>query len=201
MLHGTQAKVYEFLKKHAKLRGYPPSVREIGEALGLCSSSTVHGHLERLEKKGFIRRDPSKPRAIELIQQEEMQLDKSTIKNVPLIGKVTAGTPIEAFENIEEFFPVPINTDGTFFLTVKGDSMQDAGIHNGDYVLVKKQTIAENGDIVVAKTPEGEVTVKKFYLEEKSIRLQPCNKNYKPMYFDSISVIGKVVGLFRFSMV
>ncbi|WP_240416520.1 transcriptional repressor LexA [Paenibacillus periandrae] len=198
MLKGTQAKIYDFLVDHTKHRGYSPSLREIGLAVGLFSSSTVHGHLDRLEKKGLIRRDPRKPRAIEL-NQISIQGNQNHI-SLPVIGKVTAGIPIEANENIEMFIPVLADMEGSFFLTVEGDSMKDAGILNGDYILVKNQSIADNGDIVVAKTSDGNVTVKKFYKEKYRVRLQPCNKEYEAMYFSTISLVGVVVGMYRFNI-
>jgi repressor LexA len=199
-----QQAILEFIRSEVRLKGYPPSVREIGEAVGLASSSTVHGHLDRLEKKGFIRRDPTKPRAIELLTQEDGDHDVSlfahTVTRVPVIGKVTAGVPILATENIEDYFPLPQHYSGegqVFMLSVMGNSMIDAGIHNGDYVIVRQQHTAENGDIVVAMTEEDEATVKTFYKERDHIRLQPENPDMSPILLKNVSILGKVIGLFR----
>lgn len=199
MLKGTQAKIYEFLVGHIRLRGYPPSVREIGKAIGLQSSSTVHGHLERLERRGYIRRDPSKTRAIELTLSGNAADEALDIKSVPLIGKVLDGVPIETNKCIEAYLPIPSTMDGNFFFTVKGDYMHDVGIHNGDYVLVRNQSVAESGDIVVVKTHDGEVMVRKFILDNDSVQLQPCNSKNEASFFDSSSIVGKVIALYRFS--
>ncbi|GGO07349.1 transcriptional repressor LexA [Saccharibacillus kuerlensis] len=198
-----QQAILEFIRTEVKSKGYPPSVREIGEAVGLASSSTVHGHLDRLEKKGLIRRDPTKPRAIELLGMEESDssnLFDSTIRRVPVVGKVTAGVPITATENIEDYFPLPqtmVGEDQVFMLSVIGDSMIEAGINNGDYVVVRQQQTANNGDIVVAMTEEDEATVKTFYKEKDHIRLQPENPTYEPLRLTHVTILGKVVGLFR----
>ena len=182
-------------------KGYPPSVREIGEAVGLASSSTVHGHLDRLEKKGFIRRDPTKPRAIELLgDEDEVQMIRMSVAKVPLVGKVTAGMPITAVENIEDYFPLPLDMvkdDEVFMLSVVGDSMIEAGIHDGDYVIVRQQQTANNGDIVVAMTEDDEATVKTFYKESDHIRLQPENSTMEPLRLKHVTILGKVIGLFR----
>ena len=197
-----QEAILEFIKEQVRLKGYPPSVREIGEAVGLASSSTVHGHLSRLEGKGLIRRDPTKPRAIEVITPEDDNtIPRQEVIHVPLIGKVTAGNPITAIENIEEFFPLP-NTYGTseenlFMLEIMGESMIEAGILDGDYVIVKKQANANNGDIVVAMTEDDEATVKRFYKEKTHIRLQPENSSMEPIIVNNVSILGKVVGLYR----
>ncbi|GLI05481.1 LexA repressor [Paenibacillus tyrfis] len=196
-----QQAILEFIKNEVKDKGYPPSVREIGEAVGLASSSTVHGHLERLEKKGLIRRDPTKPRAIEI-------LDGTTgdgafavsVSRVPLIGRVTAGVPITATENIEDYFPLPSNFVGdhnVFMLSVIGESMIEAGIRNGDYVIVRQQQTANNGEIVVAMTEDDEATVKTFYKEKDHIRLQPENPTMEPLRLKNVSILGKVIGVFR----
>ncbi|MVP00422.1 MULTISPECIES: transcriptional repressor LexA [Paenibacillus] len=193
-----QQAILEFIKNEVKDKGYPPSVREIGEAVGLASSSTVHGHLERLEKKGLIRRDPTKPRAIEITDGDSDFL--MSISQVPLIGKVTAGMPITATENIEEYFPLPthiVSDYNVFMLNVVGDSMIEAGIHNGDMVIVRQQQTASNGDIVVAMTEEDEATVKRFYKERDHIRLQPENATMEPIILNNVSILGKVIGLFR----
>lgn len=201
-LSKRQEEILSYIKNHVDAKGYPPSVREIGEAVGLASSSTVHGHLARLEKKGFIRRDPTKPRAIEvLIQEEESNIPKTNATFVPVIGKVTAGLPITAVENIEEYIPIPdtaIHSDEQLFvLIIDGDSMIEAGILDGDKVIVKQQHTAENGDIVVAMTDEGEATVKRFFKEKDHIRLQPENSSMDPLIYTDVSILGKVVGLYR----
>ncbi|MEY9093341.1 transcriptional repressor LexA [Paenibacillus sp. RC84] len=193
-----QLAILEFIKNEVKDKGYPPSVREIGEAVGLASSSTVHGHLERLEKKGLIRRDPTKPRAIEITDGDsDFAL---SIAQVPLIGKVTAGVPITATENIEDYFPLPmhlVSDYNVFMLNVVGESMIEAGIHNGDMVIVRQQQTANNGDIVVAMTDEDEATVKRFYKERDHIRLQPENSAMDPILLNNVTILGKVIGLFR----
>ncbi|MFD3257494.1 transcriptional repressor LexA [Paenibacillus lentus] len=198
-----QQAILEFIRSEVRLKGYPPSVREIGEAVGLASSSTVHGHLDRLEKKGFIRRDPTKPRAIELLGQEDSEnlgQFAHSVARVPVIGKVTAGVPITATENIEDYFPLPQHYAGEgeiFMLSVVGDSMIEAGIHSGDYVIVRKQQTANNGEIVVAMTEDDEATVKTFYKEKDHIRLQPENATMEPLRLKHVTILGKVVGLFR----
>lgn len=191
-----------FIKEEVKRKGYPPSVREIGEAVGLASSSTVHGHLARLETKGLIRRDPTKPRAIEILDtEEEIHIPKNQVVNVPVIGKVTAGTPITAVENIEEYFPLPDRLvppdEHVFMLEIMGESMIDAGILDQDYVIVKQQNTANNGDIVVAMTEDDEATVKRFYKEETHIRLQPENPTMEPIILQNVTILGKVIGVFR----
>lgn len=202
-ISSRQQAILEFIRNEVRLKGYPPSVREIGEAVGLASSSTVHGHLDRLEKKGLIRRDPTKPRAIELLGQDEADnsnLINFSISRVPVVGKVTAGLPITATENIEDYFPLPqhfVGEDKIFMLSVVGESMIEAGIANGDYVIVRQQQTADNGDIVVAMTDEDEATVKTFYKEKDHIRLQPENPAFEPLRLKHVSILGKVVGLFR----
>lgn len=191
-----------FIKEEVKRKGYPPSVREIGEAVGLASSSTVHGHLARLETKGLIRRDPTKPRAIEILDtEEEIHIPKNQVVNVPVIGKVTAGTPITAVENIEEYFPLPERLappdEHVFMLEIMGESMIDAGILDQDYVIVKRQNTANNGDIVVAMTEDDEATVKRFFKEETHIRLQPENPTMEPIILQNVTILGKVIGVFR----
>ncbi|MBO3064344.1 MULTISPECIES: transcriptional repressor LexA [Staphylococcus] len=198
-----QNEIFEYIKQTVQSKGYPPSVREIGEAVGLASSSTVHGHLSRLEEKGYIRRDPTKPRAIEIVSEqlgESINMEETI--HVPVIGKVTAGVPISAVENVEEYFPLPEHFTSThnsdiFILNVVGESMIEAGILDGDKVIVRSQTIAENGDIIVAMTEENEATVKRFYKEKNRYRLQPENSTMEPIYLDNVTVLGKVVGLFR----
>ncbi|EKU46365.1 transcriptional repressor LexA [Staphylococcus massiliensis] len=198
-----QSEIYEFIKQIVQSKGYPPSVREIGEAVGLASSSTVHGHLSRLEEKGYIRRDPTKPRAIEIVTEqigEPINMEETI--HVPVIGKVTAGVPITAVENVEEYFPLPEHYTSThnsdiFILNVVGDSMIEAGILDGDKVIVRSQNIAENGDIIVAMTEENEATVKRFFKEKTRYRLQPENSALDPIYLQHVTVLGKVVGLYR----
>ncbi|HZG56065.1 transcriptional repressor LexA [Paenibacillus sp.] len=200
-LSNRQQAILEFIRSEVREKGYPPSVREIGEAVGLASSSTVHGHLDRLEKKGFIRRDPTKPRAIELLgDEDEIQMVRLAVARVPLVGKVTAGMPITAVENVEEYFPLPshmVRDDEVFMLSVVGESMIEAGILDGDYVIVRQQQTASNGDIVVAMTEDDEATVKTFYKERDHIRLQPENPTMEPLRYNHVTVLGKVIGLFR----
>lgn len=204
MLTRRQEAILEFIRKNVKDKGYPPSVREIGEAVGLASSSTVHGHLERLQLKGYLRRDPTKPRAIELLEdvgpQEVSTVETEQAVLAPIVGRVTAGQPITAVENVEDYFPLPksmAKDEDVFLLTVQGESMVEAGILNGDYVVVKKQHTARNGDIVVAMTEEDEATVKRFYKESNRIRLQPENSSMEPMIYNSVTILGKVIGVFR----
>ncbi|MCH7321658.1 transcriptional repressor LexA [Solibacillus sp. MA9] len=196
-----QQAILTFIKEEVRAKGYPPSVREIGEAVGLASSSTVHGHLARLESKGLIRRDPTKPRAIEVLDQEELTIPKSGVIHVPLIGKVTAGLPISAIEDIQEYFPLPdtygSSEDELFMLEIMGESMIEAGILDGDYVIVKKTATANNGEIVVAMTEEDEATVKRFFKEKTHFRLQPENSSMDPILVNQVSILGKVVGLYR----
>ncbi|WP_368650552.1 transcriptional repressor LexA [Bacillus inaquosorum] len=199
-LSKRQLDILRFIKAEVKSKGYPPSVREIGEAVGLASSSTVHGHLARLETKGLIRRDPTKPRAIEILD-EVVDIPQSQVVNVPVIGKVTAGSPITAVENIEEYFPLPDRMvppdEHVFMLEIMGDSMIDAGILDKDYVIVKQQNTANNGEIVVAMTEDDEATVKRFYKEDTHIRLQPENPTMEPIILQNVSILGKVIGVFR----
>lgn len=201
-----QQQILDFIRAEIHLRGYPPSVREIGVAVGLSSSSTVHSHLAALEAKGFIRRDPSKPRALEVLDFRESgsSFDPSRICAVPLVGHVAAGQPILASENIEATIPLPTEFAGesTFILRVRGESMIDAGILDGDFVVVHQQAVAANGDIVVAMVEsdaggEPEATVKRFFREADRIRLQPENQHMDPIYARDVLVLGKVVALFR----
>jgi repressor LexA len=201
-LSKRQLQILEFIKEEVKQKGYPPSVREIGEAVGLASSSTVHGHLARLEKKGHIRRDPTKPRAIEILDESDLfSIPKSNTVNIPVIGKVTAGDPISAIENIEEYWPLPDRLvppdSNVFILIVQGESMIDAGILDGDMVIVRSQSSANNGEIVVAMTDENEATVKRFYKEKDHFRLQPENITLEPIILQNVTILGKVIGLFR----
>jgi len=176
-----QTEIYEVIKQHILDKGYPPSVREICELVGLRSTSTVHGHLERLEKRGLIRRDPTKPRAIELVKDSVF---KKEIIDIPIIGKITAGEPVLAFENVEDTFSIPLNfvknTNELFMLNVSGESMIEAGIHDGDLAIIEKTNFAQNGDIVVALI-ENEATLKRFFKEKTHIRLQPENKTMDPI--------------------
>jgi repressor LexA len=194
-----QRQIFEYIKQEVRTKNYPPSVREIGEAVGLSSSSTVHAHLAKLEEKGLIRRDPSKPRAIVILEDDPAPAYIPEVVPVPLLGQVTAGEPIIAEQNIEEYFPLPkmmVHQDTVFLLRVRGDSMIDAGILDGDYVIVRQQSSANNGEIVVAML-ENEATVKRFYKEKDSIRLQPENLAYEPIISREITIIGKVIGVFR----
>ncbi|MFF2752621.1 transcriptional repressor LexA [Psychrobacillus sp. NPDC058041] len=196
-----QEDILAFIKEEVRKKGYPPSVREIGEAVGLASSSTVHGHLARLESKGLIRRDPTKPRAIEILDSVNSIIEKQGVVHVPLVGKVTAGLPNTAIENVEEFFPLPetfgTSDDNLFMLEIMGDSMIEAGILNGDYVVVKQQQSANNGEIVVAMTEDDEATVKRFFKEKSYFRLQPENSTMEPIIVNQVSILGKVVGVYR----
>jgi repressor LexA len=212
-LSHRQEQILQYIRRSVRERGYPPSVREIGEAVGLASSSTVHGHLARLQAKGYLRRDPTKPRAIELLEDAsssgtERPLGKSFSVNradapymlAPIVGKVTAGQPITAIEHIEEYFPLPKSMapeEDVFLLTVQGDSMIEAGILDGDLVIVRRQNVARNGDIVVAMTEEDEATVKRFFKEANYVRLQPENSSMQPILVNQVTILGKVVGVFR----
>ncbi|GAF63528.1 LexA repressor [Bacillus sp. TS-2] len=204
-LSKRQQEILDFIKIEVRKKGYPPSVREIGEAVGLASSSTVHGHLSRLEKKGYIRRDPTKPRAIEVLDLEqgqvvEMDSIDRKVNHIPIIGKVTAGSPITAIENIEGYLPLPehlSSNEQTYVLVIEGDSMIEAGIFNGDMVIVKQQQTANNGDIIVAMTEDEEATVKRFFKEKDFIRLQPENSTMDPILLKNVSILGKVIGVFR----
>ena len=191
-------RILQFIKDEVDEKGYPPSVREIGEAVGLKSSSTVHGHLLKLEEMGYIRRDPSKPRAIEVL--DDISVPKLRAIDVPVVGRVTAGAPILAVENIEEYFPIPknfVNHEDVFILRIKGDSMIEAGIFDGDYVLVSQQETADNGEIVVALLDGEEATVKRFFHEGDRVRLQPESPAMEPIYSNDVAVLGKVIGVFR----
>ncbi|MCY6372539.1 transcriptional repressor LexA [Clostridium ganghwense] len=192
-----QTEIYEFIKTHIREKGYPPSVREICKGVGLSSTSTVHGHLARLEKKGMIRRDSTKPRTIEILKDPPI---KKEMVSIPIVGKVTAGEPILAVENIEDTFPIPLSfipsNKELFMLNISGESMIDAGIMDGDLAILEKTNYAENGDIVVALI-DNEATIKRFFKEEDYIRLQPENKTMSPIIVDTCNIIGKLIGLFR----
>lgn len=199
-LSKRQKDILNFIIETVMGKGYPPSVREIGEAVGLASSSTVHGHLERLERKGYIRRDPEKPRAIEITTDDFTYGQDESVKKVPLLGRVTAGVPITAYENIEDYFPLPrqiVKSDQVFMLRVIGDSMIEAGIFDGDLIIIRQQNTANNGEIVVAMTEEDEATVKRFYKEKARFRLEPENSAMEPIIVDNITILGKVIGLYR----
>jgi repressor LexA len=192
-----QQEIFEFVKSYAGTHGYPPTVRDIGKAIGLTSSSTVHAHLANLEKLGVLRRDPTKPRAIEVL------VDKAKAAvgppGLPVVGQVAAGQPVLAEENIEEYVPVPEiagGDEGEFVLKVKGDSMVNAGIFEGDYVVVKRQETAADGEIVVALVEE-EATVKRFFRESEHVRLQPENDSLSPILSREVQVLGRVVGVCR----
>jgi repressor LexA len=192
-----QKEIFDFIRKYAAKYGYPPTVREIGKAVGLHSSSTVHAHLANLEKIGLLRRDPTKPRAIELLVDKAKKAIRSP--GLPLVGEVAAGEPVLADERIEEYLEVPEvigGETGDYILRVKGDSMKDAGILEGDYVIVRPAEIADNGEIVVALI-EDEATVKRFYKEKQRVRLEPANKAYKPIRTNDAHLLGRVVGVFR----
>lgn len=199
MLEGKdkQSQIYEFLKNFTENKGYPPSVREICEAVSLKSTSTVHGHLKRLEKKGLIKRDPTKPRALEIV---ELSQPKREMINIPIIGDVTAGTPILATENIQDTFTLPIDyikhNKELFMLKVYGNSMINAGIHENDLAIIEKCQTANNGDIVVALIDES-ATIKRFFKENDYIRLQPENDAMNPIIVDDCKILGKLVGIFR----
>ncbi|MDF2502882.1 MULTISPECIES: transcriptional repressor LexA [Clostridium] len=192
-----QAEIYEFIKSEVINKGYPPSVREICAEVGLSSTSTVHGHLSRMEKKGLIKRDPTKPRAIELLRDTAT---KRELIDIPIVGKVKAGEPILAFENIEDSFTIPLeyikNKNDLFMLNISGDSMIEAGIYDGDLAIIEKINSAENGDIVVALIDD-EATIKRFYKEKDHIRLQPENHTMDPIIVPTCDIIGKLVGLYR----
>jgi repressor LexA len=193
-----QKEIFDFMRKYAAKTGYPPTVREIGKAVGLHSSSTVHAHLANLEKLGLVRRDPSKPRAIELLY-EKAKRTISPGNGLPLVGQVAAGEPILAEENIEEYLEVPDvigGEDGDYILQIRGESMKDAGIIEGDYVIVRPSDDAANGEIVVALIGE-EATVKRLFREKDHIRLQPENEEMEPILTTEAKVLGKVVGVFR----
>ncbi|MCI8876969.1 MAG: transcriptional repressor LexA [Lachnospiraceae bacterium] len=194
-----QKEILEYIKQEIQKKGYPPAVREICEAVHLKSTSSVHSHLETLEKNGYIRRDPTKPRAIE-IMDDTFNLTRREVVNVPMVGRVAAGEPILATENVENYFPIPAEfmpNEKTFMLKVKGESMINAGIFDGDNILVKQQSTASNGDMVVALV-EDSATVKTFYKEEGHYRLQPENDTMDPIIVEQVDILGKVFGVFRF---
>ena len=195
-LKDKQLLIYEFLKDFTSQKGYPPTVREICKAVGLKSTSSVHGHLKQLEKEGLIKRDPTKPRALEIVDS----VIKKEMINVPIIGKVTAGLPILANENIEDSFPLPLDyvkhNNDLFMLKVSGSSMIKAGILDGDLAIIEKTQTASNGDKIVALI-ENEATLKTFYRENNNIRLQPENDEMEPIIVDNCSILGKLIGIYR----
>jgi repressor LexA len=203
-LTSRQREVLEIIEHHMRDRGYPPSVREIGEAVGLTSPSTVHAHLAALQKRGYLRRDPTKPRAIEVRwdPNSDAVIDRRPVKHVPLVGDVAAGTDVLAQENVEEVLPLPADFTGDgdlFMLRVRGDSMVDAGILDGDFVVCRAQSTAEQGDVVVAGIPGGEGTVKTFTTDGDRVVLQPANSRLEPMEYAAaeVQVFGKVVTVMR----
>jgi repressor LexA len=199
-----QQEIFDFIRKHSAKYGYPPTVRDIGKAVGLASSSTVHQHLANLEKIGLLRRDPSKPRAIELLDRAAGAAVGSVLgivrpDSLPLVGSVAAGAPVLAEENVEEYVSVPRlagGRDGQYVLRIKGDSMREVGILDGDYVVVRSQDTARDGDIVVALLGE-EATVKRYFREPDHVRLQPENATMEPIRSREVTVLGRVVGLLR----
>ncbi|MBP3237646.1 MAG: transcriptional repressor LexA [Lachnospiraceae bacterium] len=197
-LSSKQIEILEYIKKNILEKGFPPSVRDICDAVGLSSTSSVHSQLANLEKKGFIRRDTFKSRSIEIVD-DDFQLARREVVNVPMIGTITAGQPILAVENINDYFPIPAElmpNAVTFMLKVKGDSMINAGILDGDEIIVRQQNYADNGDYVVALIDDS-VTVKTFYKEKDHVRLQPENDSMDPLIFDNVEILGKVIGVFR----
>jgi len=207
-LTGRQREIWSFLVEYVDRHGYPPTVREIGEAVGLASPSTVHAHLANLERAGLLRRDPTKPRALELIGREKREAepvevlgDPADIARLPLLGEIAAGGPLLAEQNIEDYLPMPASAKGDFLLRVKGESMIDAGILDGDIVIVQRTQDARNGEIVVALVGDDEwadeATVKTFYRESDRIRLQPENASMEPIYGSYVQILGRVVGVFR----
>ena len=199
-ISSKQREILEYIKSEILSRGYPPAVREICEAVNLKSTSSVHSHLETLEKNGFIKRDPTKPRAIEICD-DNFQMVRTETASLPVIGTVAAGTPILAEENIDSYFPVPAeiipNGEPSFVLKVKGDSMINVGIFNGDQIFVQQCSTARNGDLIVALVDDS-ATVKTFYKEKDHIRLQPENDDMDPIIVDDCQILGKVFGVFRY---
>jgi repressor LexA len=205
MLTARQQEIWQFLVGYVDDHGYPPTVREIGEAVGLASPSTVHAHLANLERAGLLRRDPTKPRALELVghRRAEPEPAEADVPRLPLVGQIAAGSPLLAEENVEDVVavPEPLGRDADFLLRVRGDSMVEAGILHGDVLVVRRQSDARDGDVVVALVGDDETadeaTVKTFYREDGRIRLQPENAALEPIFADHVSVLGKVVGVFR----
>jgi repressor LexA len=201
MLTGRQQEIWDFLVDYVDQHGYPPTVREIGEAVGLASPSTVHAHLANLERAGLLKRDPTKPRAVELVGRERREAPTGGLEKLPLVGQIAAGGPLLAEENVEDQLAVPETLRGDFLLRVKGDSMVNAGILDGDIVVVQRAQDARNGEIVVALAGEDEsadeATVKRFFRENGRIRLQPENDALEPIYAPHVQILGRVTGVFR----
>jgi len=206
VLTARQQEIWNYLVEYVDQHGYPPTVREIGERVGLASPSTVHAHLANLERAGLLRRDPTKPRALELIGRERRDVARhddadEQVARLPLVGEIAAGGPMLAEENIEDYVPLPASTRGDFLLRVKGESMIEAGILDGDLVIVQRAQDARNGDIVVALAGDDEsadeATVKTFYRERNRVRLQPENASLEPIYANHVQILGRVVGVFR----
>ncbi len=198
-ISAKQSEILEYIKDQILEKGYPPAVREICAAVHLKSTSSVHSHLETLEKNGYIRRDPTKPRAIEIVD-DDFNLQRREMRNIPLLGNVAAGQPLFAEQNIETYFPMladELPAGDLFMLNVRGESMINAGIYDGDKIIVQQTSIARNGDIVVALI-EDSATVKTYYKEEGRYRLQPENDSMEPIYVNEVLILGKVIGLFRF---
>jgi repressor LexA len=201
MLTGRQQEIWDFLVDYVDAHGYPPTVREIGEAVGLASPSTVHAHLANLERAGLLKRDPTKPRALELVGRERQEARAATLEKLPLVGQIAAGGPLLAEQNIEDHVAVPETLRGDFVLRVKGDSMINAGILDGDLVVVQRAQEARNGEIVVALAGDDEAadeaTVKRFFREKGRVRLQPENDALEPIYAPHVQILGLVTGVFR----
>jgi repressor LexA len=201
MLTGRQQEIWDFLVDYVDRHGYPPTVREIGEAVGLASPSTVHAHLANLERAGLLKRDPTKPRAIELVGRERRESPAASLERLPLLGQIAAGGPLLAEENVEDHLAVPETLRGDFLLRVKGDSMINAGILDRDIVVVQRTQDARNGEIVVALAGDDEsadeATVKRFFREDGRVRLQPENDVLEPIYAKHVHILGRVTGVFR----
>jgi repressor LexA len=201
MLTGRQQEIWDFLVDYVDRHGYPPTVREIGEAVGLASPSTVHAHLANLERAGLLKRDPTKPRALELVGRERHEAPAGALNRLPLVGQIAAGGPLLADQNVEDHLAVPETLRGDFLLRVKGDSMINAGILDGDIVVVQRAQDARNGEIVVALAGEDEsadeATVKRFFREDRRVRLQPENDALEPIYSPHVQILGRVTGVFR----
>ncbi len=201
MLTGRQQEIWDFLVDYVDAHGYPPTVREIGEAVGLASPSTVHAHLANLERAGLLKRDPTKPRALELVGRERQEAPAATLAKLPLVGQIAAGGPLLAEQNVEDHVAVPETLRGDFVLRVKGDSMINAGILDGDLVVVQRAQEARNGEIVVALAGDDEsadeATVKRFFRENGRVRLQPENDALEPIYAQHVQILGRVTGVFR----
>lgn len=196
-----QEEILNYIKEFIVAHGYPPTVREIGKAIGVSSPATIHTHLTNLENKGFIKKEGTKNRAIELLVKNEFAIQNDSVVDVPLLGKITAGSPIEAIERPDEYFSLPAylipNNKDVFTLLVSGNSMINAGIFDGDIVIVERKNTARNGEIIVAMTDENEVTLKTYYKESNYFRLQPENDTMDPIILDNVTVLGKAIGLYR----